>query len=228
MPFMTFHLRLLFIILIFSRPLISTGQEVRVPNVIGVINKKTSKVNSPRKIAWERSVRYLGIYKERIYVDSLNYRFNQKLPFSTNAEIYRYLGKDNFQTTPLVVWIDTLQVLSTLDFRYSNGYLKSKSFKSFPVFIQNVTDSLASIGFGNSVNIIVEALDTDNVWKPIESNFKYKCGNGLTYIYLKSKEICCTLIPVYDGNFATQLRLNVNGSYSMPYHGRINIGQFID
>lgn len=226
--FKTFDLKTLFTILLFCGCIISKGQQPNNPKVIGLTKKKISKVNSPAQIAWERDVRYLGIYNDTLFVDSRNYRFTPINPFITRADMYKFYGKENFLTTPLSITVDTTQTIYTSDFCYSNGNYKKKFFESFPVFIENVTDSLASIGFGSKVNIILEALDTDNIWKPIEKMFIYKCGNGLHYIYLKPNEICCTLIPVYKGDFSTQLRLNINNSYSKPYFGHIYKSQLMD
>lgn len=221
-------LKALITILILCGPFISFGQESNNPKVIGLTKKKTSKVNSPNQIAWKRDVRYLGVYKDILIIDSQNFRFTPTNPFITRADLNRFYGKENFLTTPLSVTIDTTQTIRSSDFCYYKDNYKTKFFESFPVFLKNLTDSLASIGFGSKVNIIVEALDTDNIWKPIEKRFIYKCGNGLHYIYLKPSEICCTLIPIYDGDFSTQLRLNINGSFSKPYWGHIYKSQFVD
>jgi len=226
--FKTSDLKTLITIILFCGPFISIGQQSYNPKVIGLTKKKTSKVNSLNQIAWKRNVRYLGVHKDTMIIDSLNFRFTPTNPFIIRADMHKFYGKENFLTTPLSVAIDTTQTISTSDFCYSNNNYKTKFFESFPVFIENGTDSLALIGFGSKVNIIVEALDTDNIWKPIEKRFIYKCGNGLYYIYLKPNEICCTLIPVYNGDFSTQLRLNINNSYSKPYFGHIYKSQFLD
>ncbi|MEO6229228.1 MAG: hypothetical protein ABJB11_12265 [Ferruginibacter sp.] len=229
MPFKdTSNLKTLFTIVLFFLSIISFGQSLGYPKIIRLTKKKTFKINTAHQIAWERQVRYLGVYKDTIKIDSANFRYSPTNPFITKSDLYKFYGKGNFLTTPLTLSLDTTQIISTSEFCYPNGDLKTKYFESFPVFIKNMTDSLASIGFGSKVNIIVEALDTDKVWKPIEKRYVYKCGNGLHYIYLKPGEICCALIPKYKGDFLTQLRLNINNSYSEPYFGHVSKSQFVD
>jgi hypothetical protein len=228
MPFNTFDLKSLIITLLALGPLILFAQQSNNPKVIGLKVKKSNKINSLNQIAWERDVRYLGVYKDTLFVDSINTTFSPINPFVSKADRLKYYGKENFLTTPLSLTIDTTQIINTSDLCISNHDVKIKHFESFPVFITNTTDSLALIGFGTKVNIILEALDIDKKWKAIEKPFIYKCGNGLNDIYLKPDEICCTLIPIYRGNFSTQLRLNINGSYSKPYRGQIYRTQFVD
>jgi hypothetical protein len=224
----TSNLKTFFTIIIFLQSIVSFGQTSSTLKIIGLTKKKTSKINSPHQIAWERQIRYLGAYREIIKVDSAKFRYSPTDRFITESDFQKFYGKENLLTTPLSLTIDTTQTISTSEFCYSNDDFKTKYFESFPVFIKNETDSLASIGYGSQLNIIVEALDTDNVWKPIEKRFIYKCGKGRHYIYLKPGEICCTLISKYNGDFLTQLRLNVNKNYSEPYYGHVFKSQFLD
>jgi hypothetical protein len=204
------------------------GQVFDVPKIISYTNKKANKIYSLTKISWERQVRYLGKYKDTLKIDSSNYKFRpENNPFGTTKDFRKFYGRE-FLLTSLLISIDTTQTISSSDFCEIKRNFKTKSFESFPIFIENLTDSFASIGFGSKVNVIVQALDTDKVWKSIEKSFIYKCGNGLHLIYLKPKELLCTLIPKYTGSFLTQLRLKLNNSYSNAYWGKINPSQFVE
>lgn len=220
-------LKIILILILTCQTFFCIGQISYAPKVISYTNKKFHKIYSTTQISWERQVRYLGKYKDTLKIDSLNYRFRpENNPFGTAKAFRKFYGQE-FSLTPLLISIDTSQTIFSSDFCEVNGNFKTKSFESFPLFIQNLTDSFASIGFGSKVNVIVQALDTDKIWKPIESSFIYKCGNGLHLIYLEPKEFLCTLIPKYTGSYFTQLRLKLNNSYSDIYWGKINPSQFV-
>jgi hypothetical protein len=94
------------------------------------------------------------------------------------------------------------------------------------LIIRNKLDSSIIVGFGYDIPIIIEAMDKDGKWKPIETRHMYGCGVGLHYILLRQFEIACIIVPIYKGNFETLLRFKLNNNYSKPFKGTINIEQF--
>ena len=107
--------------------------------------------------------------------------------------------------------------------------IKEISFKGIPVCIANLSDTEIAVKHPKyRINIIQEALDKDNEWKPIESLFKApkSASSSLTVHTLKPGQFILTAVYKYKGDFQTQLRLKlISGNkvyYSNPYHGTIN------
>lgn len=103
-------------------------------------------------------------------------------------------------------------------------------YKSYPVFIENVSNDTLSIGFGNRIYPIVEANDSLGNWRPIQKPGTYYCGTGLQSFYLEPNNILISSCKLYDGDFYTKLRLvlitNTGMIKSNEFEGTINYPQF--
>lgn len=124
---------------------------------------------------------------------------------------------------------------------------KESMYKSYPVFAINTTkDSLPiSDGYcedyqgrkqlvGYTLHLVMEAVDTDGKWKPIEKSFDRMCGTGLVPAYVPPGEVMITAANIYKGDYKTKLRLRIDCKKgctmicSNVFEGTINRGQFID
>lgn len=52
------------------------------------------------------------------------------------------------------------------------------------------------------------------------------CGTGLSTIILPPNEIAVTFVPVFKGNYKTQLRLTDGKNHSASFEGKIFYTQF--
>ena len=105
--------------------------------------------------------------------------------------------------------------------------ISSKRVKNFyPVLLRNRTRDTVPIGYGSIIPLILEAKDKTGKWKPIQERFSYMCGNGVGTIILPPKEIAVTLVPIFQGNYRTQLRLSMGSNKSNTFWGNINYRQF--
>ena len=97
---------------------------------------------------------------------------------------------------------------------------------SIPVLIRNNNKDTIAIGYGSQIPIVMEALNENYEWKPIQKKFIYMCGVGLSTIILPPGEIAITLAPVFKGFTKTRLRLVLGNNVSKPFWGFINKRQF--
>lgn len=203
------------------------GQLDSFPKVVAFQTHKAVKRVFKESQVWYRKVKYIGVYKDTIHLsdhsDSLIENNDNTIPIS----LYRRFDNYSFECADCIdIKVDTSQILTLLEVEWKRNRLKDIYYKSYPVIIENKSDSLYKIGFGKNVRIILEALDADGMWKPIEIPYMYRCGTGLTDLYLQSHQITCVLIPVYYGEFRTQLRLRLNNHLSKPFSASISSKQF--
>jgi hypothetical protein len=126
------------------------------------------------------------------------------------------------------IMINTSQIISDVTFSWLNEdrNLSEQTYKAYPVIIYNVRSDTISIGYGDHLPLITEALDPEGNWRPIEDPFMYDCGVGLNGIVLPPNEIVITATPIYKGVFKTKLRLRYFKILSEEFNGSINLKQF--
>lgn len=106
-----------------------------------------------------------------------------------------------------------------------------RSASVLPLFIINRSDSILWLGSQDgALPVILEARDTDGVWKPIEYWEFSDCGNSYQDFYLRPGELVLSHVWRYEGPFATELRARIlfgNGVVtSEPFRGSIDRRQF--
>lgn len=103
----------------------------------------------------------------------------------------------------------------------------------FPVFIPNETRETKLL-FGKNFHLhaLHEARDSSGNWRPIEYRGFDWCGTGSWSweLRLHPQEYAAMLMPLYRGNYATELRVifknGENKIISKPYAGTISYEQF--
>ncbi len=133
----------------------------------------------------------------------------------------------DYAFSKLDIIIDTLQNVILKEYEWweeNGGY---KYYKAHPIIIHNKTDSITKVGYGFNIPVILEAMDIDKIWKPLEGQFAYDCGVDLEYILLKQNEILCVLVPIYSGDFKTKLRYRFGNNLTKEFFGTISRQQFI-
>lgn len=109
--------------------------------------------------------------------------------------------------------------------------MRDKTAAYFPVFLPNET-SETKLLFGKSsyVYAIQEARDSSGDWRPIEHRGFDWCGMGRWELKVHPQEYAAMLMPLYQGNYATELRIifknGENKIISKPYTGTISYEQF--
>lgn len=110
-------------------------------------------------------------------------------------------------------------------------YFESKGYYCYPMYIVNQTPSVKIFtGKDDHVYAIQEALDSNQVWRPIEARGYEFCGNGSWDLKIHPGEFVVVLIHKYKGNHKTKLRVrlavNLNTYVSAPFEGTIDYKQF--
>lgn len=201
------------------------SQNLPVVKYTSLSQKDISDCYFEKPQTWFREIQYVGRIKDTINIiqEQSSRNFKTIIPKDNYWKLY----SSNCENC-ISIQIDTSQLVSMKSLAWRKRKVITKYYPSYPVFIKNKTDSLIKIGFGSNVNILAEALDTDNLWKPIEGYFHFDCGTGLESIHLMSEEVACILFPKYSGSFNTKIRLRLNDNISEAFNGTINPSQFIN
>ena len=219
--------KLIIVISIIALPQIIFGQAINFPKITSLIQPKHISKTSKQITSEERQVQYIGNYRDTIYL--LGNGFDIVDKYKISAKEGRYLYSHPFYAdSGIKILIDTAQILGVKETMWKGKNLLDIVYDAYPVTLQNNTDTTAIVGFGRRIPVVLEALDIDNKWKPIEKPYIYKCGTGLRNILLKPHDIICVLVPKYKGVFKTQLRLRLRNNISMPFYGEINRSQFLE
>ena len=98
-------------------------------------------------------------------------------------------------------------------------------YKSFPIYIKNVSKDTLSLGTEGYFPLILKAKNKKGKW--IEVNkFPYNCGSFFKLVCLPPNEIIITSMFHYKGNYKTKLRFKILDFVSREYDGSINEEQF--
>lgn len=145
-------------------------------------------------------------------------------PNWTDIESHKYSAEElttdsNLNFVPLEagefkIIVDTTQIISR------------QGMSSYPVVIENISQTKVQIGVGFFISILAEAKNENGTWIPIEEEFRYHCGTGLESIILDSCESVLTTQYIYSGPFRTLIRLKLGNNYSNEFYGNIYKTQF--
>ena len=165
-----------------------------------------------------------------------------KFPFTDyiyiDGEPAIFPGDDFF--TPPSFWWDTREEFYPLDGlqlkigydTYIKGLYNGQGKAHIPVFIVNETSSTKYLyGRREYVSTMIEAKDRDGIWRPIEyASGIIGCLNGVGFIKIHPKEFCVVAVPVFRGDFKTQIRVKLKNRHSIliseAFPGQINEAQF--
>ncbi|KAA9332751.1 hypothetical protein [Adhaeribacter soli] len=133
--------------------------------------------------------------------DDIKFRHARNFTFADNSK--------------LKIKVDTAFKLTyNLNFKSFNEQSKrieidsTRSYRSFMVVVQNLSDSLISIGtFNNLEEIVRQAKDRSGNWVDIETPIEYYCATGARDVVLEPGEIAIAKLIRYKGNFKTECRL---------------------
>jgi hypothetical protein len=102
------------------------------------------------------------------------------------------------------------------------------------LYVVNNTDSAMHFGAQDIyVYIVIEAIDLDNIWKPISYISGSFCGNSYHTVILDKKEFWKFKTPIFNGNYKTKIRCVLYADrhegkkyYSNEIPAKINLSQF--
>lgn len=133
----------------------------------------------------------------------------------------------NFSDTHTVNSIEKISIdtVKNVAFKYS--------LKFYPLFIINNSDSLTHVLLQDrSLIAILEGIDKNGKWVPLQFHVGSFCGNSYNHEPLPPHNFLLSLIPMFTGNYKTQLRLKIKNKdmilYSNTFQGSVSLGQFDD
>ncbi|MEO8239406.1 MAG: hypothetical protein ABI576_14980 [Flavobacterium sp.] len=227
--------------LIFSVFLLFFGCKDEVKKVV----PKSEPVTIFPKITNPRNIKYRSLFDEEnpTWISTANYNLNYigKLKDSISLGIESFSIAEFPENRKKGAKIEKRQRPNAeyyIEWDKKNRYtfmqeqkveiqISSKKINNFhTALLRNRTKDTIAIGFGDIIPLILEAKNKSGKWKPIQERFVYMCGNGVGTIILPPKEIAITLVPIFKGNYKTQLRLSMGSNKSNAVWGNINYRQF--
>lgn len=177
---------------------------------------------------WERRVQYIGpvidtitikhiidpyemIKNHSVYLEDEDTLMSKKYSFSQHEKLEIKVNNKKNVTLEETDWAGTKEMV-----RY---------YKSYPIIITNLTDSMVIVGDGYSIPIAMESLDKNRNWQLIERHYLHFCGTGQASIFLLPREFMCVLGPVYVGRGKTKLRYRMGKWVSNEFSGKMPIQQ---
>jgi len=159
--------------------------------------------------------------REKIHFDFFE-TINDQPELQINGK--QHLG--DLDSSVIKISVDTMTQITHLNFSHFQD--QTFAFHSYPVLISNESSENSLIGFGEYIQMILEALDKDGQWKAIERNFRYGCGTGIDHMILRPENIAITSVPLFQGDFKTKLRLRhlYDSTLSNEFRGTIDTLQF--
>lgn len=137
-------------------------------------------------------------------------RWNEIIKYLKNYNEFSLITKDKIKLE--FKERDTIIGFDDTDLEY---------YKSFPIFIKNVSKDTISLGTSGYFPIILEAKNKEEKWIEI-NKFPRICGSFSNVVCLPPNEIIITSMFHYNGNYKTKLRLKFSDFISREFEGNIN------
>ena len=134
----------------------------------------------------------------------------------------------------LQLLVDTSQTVTLSHRNFSSYYSEDTTniyYKGLPCFVYNESARTKWLYVQDShIIAIQEAFDSDYTWRPIQIWYSAFCGNSYYRIPLKPRQYLLFKIPLYKGDYYTDIRLKLYSNdvvyYSNEYKAWINYKQF--
>lgn len=177
---------------------------------------------------------YLGPRRDTIYADPW-LKYSQGKPHARSGKggslaaqgcFVDWLDKRHFgsaDSSSIAIYVDTTRIIAN---QGDNFNQPEPAFKAFPIFLVNQGPDTLAIGYGEFLNMIMEARTETGEWKPIEEPFTYMCGNGVGSIVLPPGFIALTSAPIYQGDLPTECRIKFGPVTSSTFYASIDPRQF--
>jgi hypothetical protein len=177
---------------------------------------------------------YLGPRIDTIYADQgLKYSHGRPHPRSGKGEslsaqgcFIDWLDPRQFKSpdsSSLFIRVDTTRIIAN---EGDNFDQPEPAFKAYPVYLINRAFDTIYVGYGEYLNMIMEARTETGEWRPIEEPFNYMCGNGVGTIVLPPGYIALTSVPIYEGDLPTECRIKIGPMISSTFCASIDRHQF--
>jgi len=119
------------------------------------------------------------------------------------------------------------EILLRSDIIYRNPFILSDNrFQiAHPLLVYNSGNDTFNISGLNS-ELIIEALDSNRIWNPLNDKFHAFCGTGEWGVDFYPNSVGIIPIPIFKGEFSTKIRIKFNNQYSNTIDANIHYSQF--
>jgi hypothetical protein len=132
---------------------------------------------------------------------------------------YKYQGFQSKKPLKLAIYVDTARIIGNCDEKYS---WDSICYHAYPVFIYNQSRHNYVVAGYDHIILLLEAKNEVGQWVQIEEPYMEECGTGMTFPFMKPKQLMLTSCVVPKGDFHTRLRLRFGeNTYSNEFNGTI-------
>lgn len=133
-------------------------------------------------------------------------------------------GQKDYSKSRNFTWADSTKMKITVDTSFSlthkvyySHYSEKedkriidsvKSVMAFAIFVNNLCDSLLSVGDFSELGFTIKQAKNENGdWVDIETPIRYSCATGARDIVIEPDELIIAMLPRYMGNYKTECRL---------------------
>lgn len=218
--------------LIFIHPLTDKSQNVCaqapvLPSVSSTTAAPNNKKVSTVFHSTERKLQYIGNQTGLIQFTNQISTILQNYTASLSPAIFSGAGP-NVADSGLVVLVDTNQVFGVTEAN-TGGTINNTTvtYDGYPVIIKNISNKNLAVGSGTIIPVTLEALDSENNWRTVESN-SLNVGTAINKIILKPGHVAGVVVPVYTGSFKTLMRIRVFDNYSSSFTVYLNHSQLTE
>lgn len=165
---------------------------------------------------------YLGLSRDTLFFEGMLWVYppEDQLPdrslINKNPEDYRYPTEGDLR---IFVYPELLSEASS-PFWYGNDSMIT--YLCFPLVIESQVSDTVIIGYGNHVDLTLEAKDDNNNWHPVEIAGRFEKREPNNALILPPNGMAMSLVLRFDGPLETDLRLRMGENYSETFRGWIN------
>jgi hypothetical protein len=155
---------------------------------------------------------------------SINYNMSYSILETNSIRGYgdstlKYQGFQSKAPLKLDIYVDTARMISNCDDKYSWDRIY---YHAYPVFIYNQSRHNCVVAGYDHIILLLEAKNEVGQWVQIEEQYMEECGTGMTFPFMKPKQLMVTSCVVPKGDFHTRLRLRFGeNTYSNEFNGTI-------
>ncbi|PIE50055.1 MAG: hypothetical protein CSA38_05110 [Flavobacteriales bacterium] len=169
---------------------------------------------------------YIGKIKDSIKLkrgdfDDYSYSYEEFARTQNHEELPPPLNKYPYpyQKNQISIFIDTTKTVGFYEYDSPIG------IKSYPVFIENLSQDTLYIANNGSLPMLTEMKSNSEDWKEIEKPFLLMCGVGIRHDFLPPNQIVITTLRQNYGTTKVKYRLKLKCFDKNFYSNEIN-GKF--
>lgn len=202
-----------------------------------IILDRNSEESIAAHIDWQINgvyrILYIGEVVDTLTLNEFSYSEKAEILDDADFPSWRNSIPHNFrqQTKHMALVVDTSTIIGQSNFAVDmeNGTLSFEGpdliYKSYPVFVFNLSEDTVLVGFDNLIPLRKQARDSLGAWRDIEVEFRAGCGSSIPLI-MGANEMIVSASVINEGGYKTEGRLVYEDFVSNTFTCFINYNQF--